>query len=467
MNERLIKYSTKILLAILLLGFAVIFFHHLGKAPLIDWDEAIYAQVVRQSLEGKGQIDFHWVGNQTKLNPSGLWMEKPPLMFWLMEVAYKTFGVNEFAVRFWGAIFAFGIVVLSYLFAKTFFSSRAGLFAAASLLLSYYFIAQAFFLRFDLAVGFFILLALYSFLKAETNSRYYWIFWASIGLGVMVKSVIGLLPIAIILLISLIFKKFGFLRQRNFYLGFGLFAAIVLPWHLAESFRHGREFWNNYLFYQVFIRYSSTIENKGASNWFYLQNLKQDLVFFVLSIASFVNFMVLAYKKNRYAGAVVLGVIFIFALFSFSKSKYYGYAVVAYPLLAIMIGVSLEQALHKIQKQSWRLVSTVLLIFCCLLAGFNFHALKLNRYEHSPLTLDNKNIGEYLKSNFQGLPIVAQNRELPALMFYSNKKIFDWSKELKISAGSFIFITNIEPEFKQKQLLVRGPTVMVYLVTIP
>src|SRR5271163_1537264 len=105
------------ILAVLISAFAFATFYHLGKRPLIDYDESIYAQVARESLQNGNQLGFTWLGN-TALHRSEMWFEKPPLMIWLTEISYLAFGVNEFAARFWTAIFAVLTLPLAFLFTR-------------------------------------------------------------------------------------------------------------------------------------------------------------------------------------------------------------------------------------------------------------------------------------------------------------------------------------------------------------
>jgi len=63
----------------------------LGWAPLIDWDENIYAEVARQIVE-RGDPFHLWVNGQP-------FVEKPPLFMWEAALSFLLFGVNEAAAR--------------------------------------------------------------------------------------------------------------------------------------------------------------------------------------------------------------------------------------------------------------------------------------------------------------------------------------------------------------------------------
>src|SRR3990167_3128497 len=110
-----------VFLAVLFFILGFIFFYQLGLRPLLDYDESIYAQVAREQLE-QPSTAFTWKGN-ISLYRNQLWFEKPPLMLWLIESAFFVFGINEFAARFWVAVFAFATIILTFFVVKKTFKS--------------------------------------------------------------------------------------------------------------------------------------------------------------------------------------------------------------------------------------------------------------------------------------------------------------------------------------------------------
>ncbi len=72
----------------------MVFFNGLGKYPLFNPDEALYAEPAREMLVTGEYITtlLNYVVRYTK----------PPLVIWAMAGSYKIFGVNEFAARFFG-----------------------------------------------------------------------------------------------------------------------------------------------------------------------------------------------------------------------------------------------------------------------------------------------------------------------------------------------------------------------------
>src|SRR5437870_2158713 len=57
------------------------------------------------------------------------WLEKPPLHYWLVAVAYALLGENAFTTRLPIALAMVGLVLLLYEFGRRFFDERSGFYA--------------------------------------------------------------------------------------------------------------------------------------------------------------------------------------------------------------------------------------------------------------------------------------------------------------------------------------------------
>jgi 4-amino-4-deoxy-L-arabinose transferase-like glycosyltransferase len=109
------------------LGLAlVLLFYRLGHGSFHDWDEAIYAQVARETLFSDTWTTLTWNGAP--------FLHKPPLYFWLTALTYKMIGVSELAARLWPAIFGFGVVALTFVLGMRDHSWVVGAVAALLLL---------------------------------------------------------------------------------------------------------------------------------------------------------------------------------------------------------------------------------------------------------------------------------------------------------------------------------------------
>ena len=105
-----------------LIGLGV-FFTNLGAADLFDEDEPKNAACAYEML-----VRGDWVvpSFNHELRP-----EKPVLLYWLMMLAYRAFGVTEFAARFWSATLALGTVLATYHLGRRLFQPEVGFGALA------------------------------------------------------------------------------------------------------------------------------------------------------------------------------------------------------------------------------------------------------------------------------------------------------------------------------------------------
>ncbi|MEG4032879.1 glycosyltransferase family 39 protein [Microcoleus sp. S36b_A4] len=82
------------------------FLWNLGNIGLVDETEPLFAEAARQMTVTGDWITPYFNG-ETRF-------DKPPLIYWLMAVAYRTLGVNEWAVRLPSALCAIGLTCLGF-----------------------------------------------------------------------------------------------------------------------------------------------------------------------------------------------------------------------------------------------------------------------------------------------------------------------------------------------------------------
>jgi 4-amino-4-deoxy-L-arabinose transferase-like glycosyltransferase len=84
----------------------VAFLWNLGNIGLVDETEPLFAEAARQMTVTGDWITPYFNG-ETRF-------DKPPLIYWLMAVAYRTLGVNEWAVRLPSALCAIALTCLGF-----------------------------------------------------------------------------------------------------------------------------------------------------------------------------------------------------------------------------------------------------------------------------------------------------------------------------------------------------------------
>ncbi|RMF24792.1 MAG: hypothetical protein D6756_06455 [Cyanobacteria bacterium J083] len=85
----------------------IAFIWHLGDTGLVDETEPLFAEAARQMT-----VTGDWL---TPYYNDATRFDKPPLIYWLMAIAYQVIGVNEWAVRLPSAIAAIALMSFTFI----------------------------------------------------------------------------------------------------------------------------------------------------------------------------------------------------------------------------------------------------------------------------------------------------------------------------------------------------------------
>ncbi|OGF25815.1 hypothetical protein A2303_07535 [Candidatus Falkowbacteria bacterium RIFOXYB2_FULL_47_14] len=442
------KFFPAIFLLMIILFSSVLFFFRLGDAPLWDFDEVTYVQVARNTLDSDNRLSL--IGPDNK----SYWFDKPPLCFWAMMASIKLFGASEFALRLPYALFGLmGIILvwlLAYQLSNNYWIAHL---SSIILLLSGDFVFAARQVRMDAAVTTAIIFAVYGFVKGWKNPKWYLGFGAGIAIGIMIKSVIGILAIPIALIFSLVYSRWDWIKDKFFWLSVLFGVLIAAPWHIYETIKFGADFWNSYFIFHVAKRvYEPIAGGDGRAIVYYIKNL------FIYIEPWFPLLLVLAgyliykhkLKFSQYPKlqlASLLSALFILFIFSIPVTKLWFYLEPMYPFLAIFVAAFFVEILLKRGREGRIQTGLIMVIF--ILVGFiNTYSQIMNMrskytYENT-LAEEEKKIGLYLSENVQRENIYAIDHVyLNTLWYYSNHNIIPINSSINLS-GRFYFILSKE-----------------------
>ena len=243
---------------VLVLGFAT-FSAGLRATPLIDWDEATYAEVAHEAITNHNYADFTWNGRP--------YLKKPPLLFWLMAASFKAFGESELAARLPSVIAGLGTLTLIYFGAADTAGRLAGALAAVIPLSFYFFVARGGSeCATDPPLIFFTTLSIWSLLRARFNRKWLALSGVACGLAVLSKGLAGLIPLIVVLVAvaSLSeFREIGASGVTTVALGAGLVAA---PWYAYQSFSAYPLFFATFFGHETLARvFSNLAEDESAA----------------------------------------------------------------------------------------------------------------------------------------------------------------------------------------------------------
>lgn len=216
--------------------------YKLGEIPPYHTDENFY---VESSLRMVESGDFITPVYHEKKR-----FAKPILYYWIVAASYKVFGVSLVSARLPSALFGTLSIGLIFLLACGLFNPQVGLFSAFILPSIYLHFQIARWSTTDMALSFFILLAVYFFVvlrKTEFQRKIFaYLFYLSMGLGFMVKGPPAILiPGLTVMGFLILTKRKSWFKDLCVAKGLGILAIIILPWFSAMLWMHGDEFKNH------------------------------------------------------------------------------------------------------------------------------------------------------------------------------------------------------------------------------
>lgn len=357
-------------------------FINLGQNHLIPWDEAIYAKVAKNMVVNNNYLVLHW---DTLM--SG-WFEKPPLYMWMMSVFMKVLGFTALAARIPSAVFGLLTVVVVFLLANKLFNKTAAFISSLAIVTTVHFLYYSRASMLDVTATFFITLALYLYWCAKSrDKRITWILSGfSVGLAVMTKGIVGLLPFLVIGVyeIYLFVIEKQKLNKRlilNYLILFISSMIIAAPWHIVMYKMFGWSFVNKYFIYHVWDRAVVAIEDKGNPFFWYVVVLKVSMrTWFIPLIGAFPLGLFYAFKKDKRFVFLTIWTLSIFLFFSLAKSKITWYIIPLYPSLCILVGYFIERSLDLLMSK-FRVLNNEVFKFLSmyLLVIFSLFYLFINR----------------------------------------------------------------------------------------
>jgi 4-amino-4-deoxy-L-arabinose transferase-like glycosyltransferase len=227
-------------LTVLALLAVLLLFVGLGSMGLTDRDEGRNAEAGREMLE-----TGDWISPTFNYEPR---FAKPVLVYWLMSLSYRWFGVDEFAARLPSAVFGLGLILLHYLFVSRFFGPVVGLMGALMLLLNVQMIGLNRMVLTDSVLVFFTTVSLFGFWlgwHGRSQERWWrWVFYVGMAIATLAKGPVGFLvpivTVAIYLTATRQWRRFW--DEGSPLAGSLLFAALALPWYAAMWSLHGSQY---------------------------------------------------------------------------------------------------------------------------------------------------------------------------------------------------------------------------------
>ncbi|MBX9697388.1 MAG: glycosyltransferase family 39 protein [Alphaproteobacteria bacterium] len=331
---------------LLTLVFGLLFFAFLGTRPLSAPDEGRYTEIPREMVESGDYVTPRLNGVK--------YFEKPPLVYWLGALSIKIFGVKEWAMRLWPALFSLLGCLLVYGVGMHLYGRRAGFISATALGSSLYYYAHSQIIIIDSTVSFLMTVSLLAFFMAQKSQQpakrllYQSGFFIAMGLGVLAKGLIGaVLPGLVILVWACLTQSWRSLLMAFNPWGILTFFAVVAPWHILASIKNP-EFPYFYFIHEHFLRYTTTVHGRKKFPGFFVPILLLGWYPWVALLPHVIQKTVRTLKENFRSDpdlvffSTWIGVIFLF--FSFSNSQLIPYIHPIFAPIALILGRFVDQS---------------------------------------------------------------------------------------------------------------------------
>ncbi|MFM2062491.1 MAG: hypothetical protein RLZZ507_2161 [Cyanobacteriota bacterium] len=311
----------------------------LGNLPLRDWDEGTIAQVAREIW--RNPVDkMVWLYPTLGGEP---YHNKPPLIHWLIAVAYSLGGVNEWTTRLPSAILTSLGVPLLYSVGNLVFNQHLpALFTALVYMTMLPVVRHGRLAMLDGAVITFFLLLLFCIFKSRNQRIYALGIGLSLGLITLTKGMIVLLLGGIASLFILANRQFYLGKSLYLWIGILLGNALPVAWYIAQWQHYGENFLQINFQSQTFARVTESVEGHSGPVWYYLiEILKYGFPWLLFLPGG----LYLAWRKRQTAWGclIIIGTFMYFATISLMSTKLPWYVMPIYPFLALAIGVNLSE----------------------------------------------------------------------------------------------------------------------------
>src|SRR5690242_8283908 len=264
-------------LALILVVWAIVYLGSMFSPALMDDADTVHAEAAREMVEHNDWVTL-------KINDGFRYLEKAPLMYWIVAASYKVFGVHDWSARLPIALGMLALLLVVYRIGRRFYNDEGGLYAALALGTGFgpfiytRFMIPEMLVALWLALGFdFFLTSLEQTSGEQTSLEQtsgeqsergkqpsLWVCWglaATMALNVLTKGLIGLVfPVGTILIYLLLTKNLRHLLRLRLLSSFLVFLAIAAPWHLLAGFRNpaqgeARGFFWFYFVNEHFLRF--------------------------------------------------------------------------------------------------------------------------------------------------------------------------------------------------------------------
>ncbi|NEQ44289.1 MAG: glycosyltransferase family 39 protein [Leptolyngbya sp. SIOISBB] len=388
----------------------IAFFVGLASVGLVDETEPLFAEASRQMAETGDWVTPYFNGATR--------FDKPPLVYWLMAIGFRLFGVGEWAVRLPSALSATALVGMGFYTLRRFGFSRpelataitgernvaspqrsrlsqhnlfwSAIIGSAIMALHPETIVWARIGVSDMLLSGCMGIALFAFFLGyaqpefpQRQRNWYLTAYLFLGLAVLAKGPVGIvLPGLIVCAFLLFVGQFRqVLRELHLVKGAIIFLAVTVPWHVLVIVANGRAYIDSFFGYHNVERFTNVVNGHAAPWYFYFLVVAIGFLpwspFLPWAIARLHFYRLRWWRtqpRSAHFGLFALAwFVIIFSFFTIAVTKLPSYVLPLMPAAAILVGLGWSDRLCPSRKNPsrsglgfWASYGLNLLIFAVL-----------------------------------------------------------------------------------------------------
>lgn len=333
-----------------------LFLPGISTIPVLDRDEAHFAQATRQMVETNNywQINFQQEARHLK----------PPGIYWLQAIAVKAFGNSDsdniWPYRLPSLLGALVSILATFYFAKTFYSEKIAFFAAALLgstvllnLEAHQALTDSMLLAtMVLMQGALWKIYVQSHKKQNSSWQLVLLFWFAMAFGILIKGITPLVGFLTLITLAIIDKNLTIFREVKFLRGFLFLLLLSAIWLIPFSIAGKSNFLWDMIHGDVMPKLFNGQQSHGMPPGYFI--LIFTIMFFPGSL--FIWHGILAGWQNRTQPTekfLLAWIIPTWIFFELVRTKLPEYVLPTYPAIAVLIA----KGVCDWQKIKWGKVS--------------------------------------------------------------------------------------------------------------
>lgn len=342
--------------------------------PPLDRDESRFAQATAQMLESGDYVDIRFQDEPRWKKPIGIYWMQAAAVAAVSDVADRNIQPYRLPSLL-GAMLAAWAVAWA---GAALFGQRAGFLAGAMLGATFLLSTEAGIAKTDAMLAGLTTLSMAAlariYMATRANARpqrlHKLLFWAGIGLSVLVKGPIGLLVVALAILgLSLWDRNFRWLGRLGWGWGLPLVALLVGPWAIAITIATDGGFWREAIGGDLAPKLTGAHESHGGFPGMYV--LLSPLLLFpatlLLPAALSTGWSRRAEPAIRFA---VCWLVPAWLMFELAPTKLWHYTLPTFGAIALLAAAALTQPIGKISRVSGALLGLFAAIVISLITVY-------------------------------------------------------------------------------------------------